>query len=98
MGLLFEWDKDKARRNEKKHAVTFEEASTVFSDPLAVIFDDEDHSSPDQYREIIIGHSAKKRLLFTSFIERAQNVVRIISSRLATKREQQDYEENGYRV
>ena len=93
MSVKFEWDKDKAASNLKKHGVSFEEASTVFDDPLANIFDDEDHSA-DERREIIIGHSNQNRLLLTCFIERAENIIRIFSARLATKKEHKDYEEN----
>jgi uncharacterized DUF497 family protein len=74
---------------------TFEEAATVFGDPLAVIFDDVVHSE-EQPREIIIGHSAKNRLLLVCFTERA-DAVRIISARRATKQERKDYEENPFR-
>ena len=56
----FEWDDHKAILNVKKHGVSFEEVKTVFSDPLARIFDDEWHSS-DEKREIIIGHSINHR-------------------------------------
>ena len=93
MGYRFEWDKWKAISNEKKHGVTFDEASTVFRDPLAFIFDDEDHSE-DEPREIIIGHSIGRRLVVVSFMERAEGVVRIISARPTTKKEREDYEEN----
>lgn len=93
MSLTFEWDKDKASSNIKKHKVSFDEASTVFDDPLAYIFDDEDHSI-DEYREIIIGHSIIQRLLVVCFTERAEDLIRIFSARLAIKRERQDYEEN----
>jgi uncharacterized DUF497 family protein len=92
MGINFEWDKDKAAANKKKHGVTFEEAATVFNDPLAAIFDDELHSKEEQ-REIIVGHSAEERFLLVCFTERA-GAVRIISARRATKRERKDYEEN----
>lgn len=94
MGLKFEWDKKKAESNLKKHKVSFEEATTVFDDPLAYIFDDEDHSTRE-HREIIIGHSILNRLLVVSFFERLQNVIRIISARLATRRERKDYEDNS---
>ncbi|OYV89395.1 MAG: hypothetical protein B7Z73_06825 [Planctomycetia bacterium 21-64-5] len=94
MNLEFEWHADKAASNEKKHGVTFEEAMTVFADPLAVIFDDEEHSD-DEPREIIVGHSAQQRLLLISFTERGE-AVRIISARRATKRERKDYEENSF--
>ena len=95
MGLQFEWDKNKAASNLNKHKVSFKEASTIFSDPLALIFDDERHSRPDELREIIIGNSVKRRLLLVSYTERSQGVIRIISSRAATKHEQRDYEENS---
>jgi uncharacterized DUF497 family protein len=95
VSLEFEWDEDKAAANEKKHRVTFEEAATVFSDPLAAIFDDEAHSEEEQ-REIIIGHSADNRLLLVSFTERGE-AIRIISARRATKKERRDYEENPQR-
>ena len=93
MAYRFEWDKQKAISNEKKHGVTFDEASTVFRDPLAVIFDDEYHSE-DDLREIIIGHSIGGRLVVVSFTERAESVVRIINARPTTKKEREDYEEN----
>ena len=57
MGSAFEWDKDKAASNQKKHKVAFEDAATVFADPLAAIFDDHVYSVEEQ-REIIVGHSA----------------------------------------
>ena len=88
----FEWDATKARENLKNHGVTFEEALTVFADPLARIFDDPDHSE-DERRELIIGHSIQQRLLIVSFIEREPRT-RIISAREATTHERRDYEEN----
>ncbi|MBN1934957.1 MAG: BrnT family toxin [Anaerolineae bacterium] len=94
MSLRFEWDKQKAALNLKNHTVSFDEASTVFDDPLAYIFDDQDHSK-DEQREIIIGHSVLKRLLLIVFTERDQDIIRIISARLVTKREREDYEENA---
>lgn len=93
MGLLFEWDKKKAAINLKKHNVSFDEATTVFDDPLAHIFDDEDHSE-EEHREIIIGHSIIRRLLVVCFAERAEDLIRIFSARSATRRERKDYEEN----
>ena len=94
MPVQFEWDPRKAASNIKKHRVSFEEASTVFDDPLAVIFDDEDHSDSEP-REIIIGHSALRRLLLVFFTERVQDLIRIFSARPATAQEQEDYEENS---
>jgi uncharacterized protein len=94
MSLEFEWDEDKAASNQKKHQIAFEEAATVFADPLAAIFDDEVHSA-EELREIIIGHSARNQLLLVSFTERA-GAIRIISARRATKRERKAYEENPH--
>lgn len=71
----------------------FDEASTVFGDPLARIFDDKAHSEHES-REIIIGSSVLGQLLIVCFVERPQEVVRLISARPATKKEQKDYEEN----
>ena len=89
----FEWNGQKAAENLKNHGVAFDEAVTVFADPLANIFDDPDHSG-DERRELIIGHSAEQRLLVVSFTERERRT-RIISARQATARERQDYEENS---
>ncbi|MBW4545314.1 MAG: BrnT family toxin [Symplocastrum torsivum CPER-KK1] len=93
--MEFEWDESKATANLKKHGVSFEEAKTVFDNVLAVIFDDEAHSL-DEQREIIIGHSRRNRLLLVSFTERP-NAIRIISARIATRREREDYEQNAFR-
>lgn len=92
MSLRFEWDTAKATANIRKHGVGFDEASTVFSDPLAVIFDDDRHSE-EEHREIIIGHSIRDRLLVVAFTERRATLVRIISARRATNRERAEYEE-----
>jgi uncharacterized protein len=92
MSLKFEWDPKKAASNLSRHGVSFEEGITVFRDVLARIFDDEDHST-DEQREIIIGHSAKQRLLIVCFTSQGESV-RIFSARKATKREREDYEEN----
>ncbi len=92
MSLKFEWDPRKAASNLFKHHVSFEEALTVFGDPLARIFDDEDHLAEEQ-REIIVGHSAKERLLIVCFTAQGESV-RIFSARKATGRERKDYEEN----
>ena len=89
--MKFEWDKSKAAANVKKHGVSFEEAMTVFDNSLAVIFSDEAHST-GEFREIIIGHSRRDRLLLIAFTER-QDSVRIISARPATRQEREDYEQ-----
>jgi uncharacterized DUF497 family protein len=93
MSVQIEWDSKKATDNLRKHGISFDEASTIFDDPLAVIFPDEDHSI-DEIRELIIGHSLKNELLIVSFAEKESNIVRIISARLATRKETRDYEEN----
>lgn len=93
MPVVFEWDDDKARSNLKKHQVGFEEASTVFGDPLAKIFSDDQHSDRE-VREIIIGHSTSARLLLVSFTERGRDLIRIISARVATRHERKVHEEN----
>ncbi|HXB67431.1 MAG TPA: BrnT family toxin [Candidatus Acidoferrales bacterium] len=92
MSLVFEWHPRKAQANIRKHNVSFAEAVLVFSDPLARIFLDEEHSA-DEQREIIIGHSTARRLLLVSFAEQGSERVGIISARPVTKRERQDYEE-----
>lgn len=91
MSLRFEWDPKKATANVSKHRVSFEEALTVFADPLARIFEDEDDPA-GRSREIIVGHSAANRLLAVCFAAHEQ-VVRIVSARKATRIERKDYEE-----
>jgi uncharacterized protein len=91
MSMLFAWDEDKAKENQRKHRVTFEEAETVFDDPLAKTFLDPDHSEGEE-RYLEIGRSAKERLLIVSYTERHERI-RIISCRLATRKERRDYEE-----
>ncbi|MFQ5830535.1 MAG: BrnT family toxin [Candidatus Methylomirabilia bacterium] len=92
MKIRFEWDRRKAAVNLARHGVPFEEALTVFADPLARIFDDEDHSI-GEHREIIIGYSIRERLLVVCFTQ-GGDAVRIFSARRATKNERKDYEEN----
>ena len=91
MTTRFTWDPAKAASNLRKHGVSFEEALTVFGDPLARIHDDPHHSERER-REIIVGHSTKGRLLLVSFTERS-GVIRLISARGATRHERKDYEE-----
>jgi uncharacterized DUF497 family protein len=92
MSLRFEWDPNKAEANLVKHEVSFQEAMTVFADPLARIFPDEEHSV-DELREIIIGHSAGHQLILVNFTS-IDDRVRIFSARKATRRERKNYEEN----
>jgi uncharacterized protein len=92
MSPKFEWDVAKATSNLLKHGISFEEASTVFANPLALIFDDQEHSDEEK-REIIIGHTSTAVLLVISFTAR-ESGIRIISARKATKIERNDYEAN----
>jgi uncharacterized DUF497 family protein len=91
MSLTFEWDPIKEAHNAKKHTVTFQEASTVFSDFQSVTVFDPDHSR-DEDRYLIIGVSEHGRSLIVAFTERAGRI-RIISARPLTSREREQYEE-----
>lgn len=91
--MKFEWDQDKAAKNEKKHGISFSEATTVFGDPLELTISDPDHSS-EEYRFLSIGRSNVDNLLVVSYTERHRNQIRIISARKATKHEQKYYEQN----
>jgi uncharacterized protein len=89
--MQFEWNPDKANLNLKKHGVSFNEASTVFNDPLSVTFPDLDHSDGEA-RYVIIGLSRDGRLLIVNHTDRADRV-RIISAREATRNERRFYED-----
>ncbi|MBF0236042.1 MAG: BrnT family toxin [Desulfamplus sp.] len=89
--MKFEWAPPKAEQNIKKHGISFNEAITVFSDPLSVTFDDPDHSFGEK-RYIIIGTSTLGKLLFVSHAER-DNGIRIISARRVTRKERKSYEQ-----
>lgn len=89
--MHFEWDKQKANRNLAKHSISFDEAKTVFDDPLYIDFFDPDHSY-DEQRYILFGVSNRDRLLVVSYTERG-NRLRIISAREATQQERESYEE-----
>jgi hypothetical protein len=91
--MEFEWDPKKAARNLKDHKVSFEEAATVFGDPLSLTYPDPDHSF-DEYRFITIGSSIDGKLLLISHTDRDEKI-RIISAREATKREKRFYEEES---
>jgi uncharacterized protein len=90
--VKFSWDPKKAQSNLRKHGVSFEEALTVFRDPLARIHDDPDHSI-DERREIIVGTSTAGRLILVSFTNRG-DTVRLINARESDGAERYDYEEN----
>jgi uncharacterized protein len=88
--MQFEWDRAKAEQNIKKHRVSFDEAVTVFYDPLAATFDVLDHPVGER-RFITVGHSSRERLLVVVHMERGDNL-RIISARLATASERKRHE------
>ncbi len=90
--MLFAWDPKKAAENLRKHGVAFDEAQTVFDDPLARVFADGDHSVLER-RELIFGSSERGRLLVVGFTERSHSV-RLIFARRLTRAETHDYEEN----
>ncbi len=89
--MLFAWDQNKAAANLRKHGVSFHEAGTVFGDPLAVTYEDPDHSDEEE-RFITIGLSGQSRLLIVSHTPRAAQT-RIISARPVTRGERSFYEE-----
>ncbi len=91
MSIRFEWDERKAKQNERKHKVTFEEAITVFADPLSLTIPDPLHSW-DEERFVTMGLSVKRRLLVVVHTDRG-DTIRIISARRATPRERSEYEE-----
>ena len=97
MELIFEWDETKADQNRKSHKVSFEEAKTVFNDPLLITFPDEYHSDYEE-RLLSIGTSAKARVLLVVHTEQELDddsvLVRVISARKAMASERKTYEEN----
>jgi uncharacterized protein len=88
--MHFEWDRSKAQSNRRKHKVTFDEAVTVFHDPLSATFPDPDPSRTEQ-RLITIGYSSRERLLVVAHAEQGETI-RIISARLATAHERKRHE------
>jgi len=89
--MEFEWDPKKASANAQKHNVSFQEAATVFGDPLAITFADPDHSVKEQ-RYVTFGFSRYNRLLVVSHTDRGGRI-RIINARLMTRKERRIYEE-----
>ncbi len=87
--LRFSWDERKASINKRTHGISFEEAVTVFADPLAQIYDDPDHSV-NEYRFLLVGHSLVGRILLVVHAEKGDRI-RIISARRPTARERKDY-------
>jgi hypothetical protein len=91
VGIVFEWDPNKAAQNLRKHRVTFEEAATVFQDDLSFTVPDPDHSMEEE-RFITVGLSSQNRLLMIAHMDR-DDCIRIISARELTPRERRQYEE-----
>jgi hypothetical protein len=91
VGYTFEWDPEKGYANFQKHGVSFDEASTVFGDPLSLQMPDPDHSA-DEERYLVLGMSAQHKLLVVAFAEGPPNT-RLISARRATRAERKRYEE-----
>ena len=90
--IEFAWSDHKAAANLKKHGVSFEKAETAFDDDHALIIPDELHSD-NEPREVLIGYSTHRRLLFIAFVQPAEYSIRIISARRANHLEQKRYEE-----
>jgi len=89
--MEFEWDPDKSEANLKKHGISFHEASTVFGDPMAITFNDPDHSI-GEHRFLTFGRSRANQLLGVVHTERREKT-RIISARRATRQEREIYED-----
>jgi uncharacterized DUF497 family protein len=85
----FTWDPRKAASNRKKHGVSFEEAATVFGDPLALAIED----AVDPERTLLLGTSERLRVLLVVHVELADETIRVISARRATSHERRRYEE-----
>lgn len=92
MALRFRWDPRKAAENLRKHRVSFDEATTVFDDPLSVTIPDPDHSVGEQ-RFLLLGVSNRGRLLVVAHAERDESI-RIINARRADRQERRAYEES----
>jgi uncharacterized DUF497 family protein len=88
--MLFDWDEEKAKSNLVKHGISFDEATSVFDDPLFLTFADPEHSLREQ-RFLIMGESARGRLLVVSYTDR-KDITRLISARPATRKERKAYE------
>ena len=89
--MEFEWDPEKAVRNLAKHGISFQDAATVFGDPLSMTYYDSGHSDEED-RHLTLGHSNTGQLLVVSHTDRGEKT-RIISARAATRRERQQYEQ-----
>jgi uncharacterized protein len=90
-GLAFVWDPRKAAINRRKHGVSFEEAATVFDDPVVLLLADLEHG---EARIVAIGLSSRERVLFVVSVEVDVDVMRIVSARKASGSERRSYEED----
>jgi uncharacterized DUF497 family protein len=88
--MIFDWDDNKAESNKKKHGVSFAEAATAFSDPNAIEFHDGKHSQKEE-RWILVGMSARSQILLVVFVEKEEELIRIVSARKAVKEEINQY-------
>ena len=91
--MQFEWDAEKAASNLKKHGVSFQEAATAFGDPFSATIADPDHSE-DEDRYVLLGQTYQGRLVVVVHTDR-EETVRIISARLASRRERNSYEQEA---
>jgi uncharacterized DUF497 family protein len=91
MDIRFDWDLEKAEANARKHGVSFMEALTAFGDPLSLTVADPGHSEREE-RSLLLGRSVSDRLLVVTHVERG-GVIRVVSARLASRRERRKYEE-----
>jgi uncharacterized DUF497 family protein len=89
--MNFEWDSEKAAENLERHRISFEEAATAFGDPLSITVGDPDHSEAED-RYVLLGMTFRGRLVVVVHTDRGENV-RLISARLASRRERQSYEQ-----
>jgi uncharacterized DUF497 family protein len=92
----FEWDDWKARLNEEKHGVSFAEARSCFEDVFAVQTYDRSHSA-DEDRFVLMGTSEKNRIVVVAFTVRGRDTIRMISARVALRKERTRYEEQSHR-
>lgn len=89
--IQFDWDKNKNIINQKKHGISFEEASSVFYDERAILFDDPEHSIQEE-RFLLLGISNNSRVCIVCHCYReSESIIRIISARKATKKEEKRY-------
>ncbi len=91
--MIYEWDPKKAAENRKRHKVSFDEATSFFTDPFALTFGDPDHSQEER-RYVTIGTSSKQRIVFLAHVDRGEDLVRIISACPATATEAHAYQES----